>query len=76
MDRHADLQAVGEAVHNMDPLKRLALLYEVNLMGDATEAQLAILTAISNAPPEFPKACTANALRQLPKTFCRISASR
>lgn len=51
MERYAELQAVGDAINDPDPLMRLALLEEIIAKGDATEVQLAIRTAFTIDDP-------------------------
>lgn len=53
MERYAELQAVGEAVNDPDPLMRLAMLEEIIENGDATEVQLAIRTAFTIDDPNI-----------------------
>lgn len=53
IERYAELQAVGEAINDPDPLMRLALLEEIIEKGDATEVQLAIRTAFSIDDPNI-----------------------
>lgn len=51
LERYAELQAVGEAINDPDPLMRLALLEDIIAKGDATEVQLAIRTAFTIDDP-------------------------
>lgn len=53
LERYAELQAVGEAINDPDPLMRLALLEEIIAKGDATEVQLAIRTAFTIDDPNI-----------------------
>lgn len=53
LERYAELQAVGEAINDPDPLMRLALMEELIARGDATEVQLAIRTAFTIDDPNI-----------------------
>ncbi len=53
LERYAELQSVGEAINDPDPLMRLALLEEIIAKGDATEVQLAIRTAFTIDDPNI-----------------------